>query len=485
MNMKYVQLSVKEIHTILETEFRVLAVKLRPYMAQTLKLEVAPWIRDYTVDMKDLYSDLTLEKVTHTPKGTTKRKLENYEEMFFSQKSQKQQNANKILLVSDPHYGKTSIAKKINWDWAKGIFTTFTVVFVVLLKLVRPGDTIENIIIEQTPALEAMGTSPRILRSILEKFGDKCLIILEGLDEHAHGSNEDVLRVIQGQKLLNCGIIVTSRPHCTSEIQGHFPMVVNIQGFTLSSAEQFAKTLLDDQEQVLAVLQFSSYPSKEYHPWYKCPILLSFLCLLVREDVINMNENDVTLGEIYTRLFRCLYKKFTLRKGIEFITVEFIHMLQRMGRIAFKTLIYGSTLERSNLIEELGGDAFNYGIIVGHENVELTVDGKISVTFLEKGMQDYLGALCFINMLDNGKSLEELLGHNQENPVITSNPLFLQFCLWLLKKSEGYFSFRDADYVGQQLQNFLHRTTAEARKSLGCPIVVSCSQLFIRGIVSG
>ena len=140
-----------------EVEFKALAEKIRPYTAQTMKLEVAPWIRDYVVDMKDLYTDLTLEEVIRTPKGTTKRKLENYEEMFFSQKSQKQQIGDKILLVSDPHYAKTSIAKKINWDWARGIFTTFTVVFIVLLKFVRPGDAIENIIIDQTPALDAMG----------------------------------------------------------------------------------------------------------------------------------------------------------------------------------------------------------------------------------------------------------------------------------------------------------------------------------------
>ena len=446
-------------------EFTALAEKLRPYTAQTIKLEVAPWIRDYTVDMEDLYTDLTLEKVTHTPKGTTKKKLENYEEMF-SQKSQKQQ---KILLVSDPHYGKTAIAKKINYDWAKGIFTTFTVVFLVLLKLVRSGDTLENAIIEQTPALEAMGTSPKRLKRILETFSDKCLIILEGLDEHALGSNEDVLKIIQGRKLLNCGVIVTSRPHSTKEIQGYFPMVVNIQGFTSSSAEQFAKTFLDDQEKVLAVLQFSSYPSKEYPRWYQCPILLSFLCILIREEDINLNKNTVTLGEIYTRLFRCLYKKFTLRKGIEFHTVEFIHTLQRMGKIAFKTLTSGSTPERRDLIEELGGDVFDYGIVVGHEDTELTVDGKISITFLEKGMKDFLGAFYFINMLDNGESLEELLGHNQENPVITSNPLFLQFCLWLLKKSEGYFSFRDADYVGQQLQNFFTEQLMKQEKVWDLP----------------
>ena len=445
-------------------EFRALAEQLQPYTAHTMKLEVAPWIRDYTVDMDYLYTDLKMEKVTRTPKGTTKRKLENYGDMFFSQKSQKQQFGNKILLVSDPHYGKTSIAKKINWDWARGIFTTFTVVFFVFLKLVRPGDTIENIIIEQTPALEAMGISPQRLKRILETFGDKCLIMLDGLDDHALGSNQDILKIVQGRKLLQCGIIATSRPHNTTEIQRYFSMIVNIQGFTRGLAEQFANKLLGDPEKVLAVMQFSPYSSEEYHPWHQCPILLSFLCILVRDDHTNLSK--IPLGEIYTRLLRCLYRKFTIRKGVEYQTAEFIRMLQGVGKIALKVLKFGNSMNRSDVIQELGGDAFNYGLLIGRPRSGIAADesGDISVTFLEKGMQDFLGAFFFTNMLDNGESLEELLGHNQENPVITSNPLFLQICLWLLKKSEGYFSFRNAENVSQQLQDFFAEQLVKQEK---------------------
>ena len=407
--------------------------------------------------MDRLYSELTLEKLNDTPQGITRSKLDNYKAMFKSQKSHKQRNANKILLVSNPGYGKTSIAKKINWDWAKGAFTAFTVIFIVLLKLVIPGDTIENVIIEQTPALEGMGVSSLRLKRILETFSDKCLIILDGLDEHALGSNGDIIKIIQGRKLPNCGIIATSRPHSTGEIQRHFQMVVNIQGFTRRSAEQFASKLLNDPERVEAILQFSPYPSEEYKPWYHCPILLSFLCLLVRDDDIDFNKNAIPLGEIYTRLLRCLYRKFTLRKRIEYQTMDSIRMLQRFGNIALKTLMSRDSMNRGDIIQELGGDAFNYGLIIGHKKIGMTVDesSDVSISFLEKGMQYYLGAFYFTRMLDNGESIEWLLGHSQENPVITSNPLFLQFSLWLLKKSESHFSFRNSDDVGQRLQDFI------------------------------
>ena len=449
-------------------EFRALAETLRPYTEQTMKMEVAPWIRHYVSNMENVYEELSLVKLGNTPSGPTQRKLDDYKAMFESQKSHERQHANKILLVSDPGYGKTSIAKKINWDWAKGVFTTFTMIFIVFLKFVRPGDAIENVIIQQTPALEGMGVSSLRLKRILETFANKCLIILDGVDEHALGSNNDVLAIIRGAKFHKCGIIATSRPHSSSEIKRYFPMVVNIQGFTRSSAHTFASKFLSDPERIEAVLQFSSYPSEEYKPWYQCPILLSFLCILVRDVDINLNENAIPLGEVYTRLLRCLYRKFTLRKGIEYQDMDFTRMLQTVGKIALKTLEFGNLMTRSEIIRELGGDAFNYGLLIGRESVELigadTCD--ISITFLEKGMQAFLGAFYFTCMLDNGESFEWLLGHSQENSVITSNPLFLQFCLWLLKKSERCFSFRNSDHVGQRLQDFITERLVKHEKVL-------------------
>ena len=115
-------------------EFQTLADTLRPYAEQAMKIEVAPWIRDYAIDMDHLYADLTLEEVVHGGKGATNRPLPNYEAIFTSQRLQRPANDNKILLKADPGYGKTSIAKKINWDWAKGIFTTFILIFIVPLK---------------------------------------------------------------------------------------------------------------------------------------------------------------------------------------------------------------------------------------------------------------------------------------------------------------------------------------------------------------
>ena len=450
-------------------EFRALAETLRPYTEQAMKIEVAPWIRDYRVEMDRFYADVSLSTVDDVPLAPRIITLHDSEAMFFSQKSHKGENANKILLVSDPGHGKTSIAKKISWDWAKGVFAAFTIIFIVLLKMVKSGDAIENVIIEQTPALEGMGVSPQKLRGMLETFSDKCLIILEGLDEHAFGSNDDVLKIIQGRKLLQCGLIATSRPHSTLDVECYFRTVVNIRGFTKFSTEKFARKLLNDPEKEKAVLEFSPYPSAGYDAWYQCPILLSFLCILVRDDDINLKEKAIPLGKIYAKLLRCLYKKFTLRKGIEYQTIKFIRTLQKVGKIAFQTWISGHSIERSSLIRDLGGDAFNYGLIIGHEYSLPDERGSIYLRFLERGIQDFLGAYYFIHKLNSGASVETLLGPHGKNPILITNPLFLHFCLWLLKKSERYFSFRKSEQVYQSLQRFTKNKLKSSKDQIRDP----------------
>ena len=226
-------------------------------------------------------------------------------------------NGKKILAQGEPGMGKTTLAKKMGWDWAKGIFTTFSIVFVVFLKLVQQNDVIENVIIQQTPVLEGLGVTKEKLERILDTFGDRCLLILDGLDEHALGKSGDILKIIKGQKYLNCNILMTSRPHTVREIQQHFSTIVRVDGFTINQAIKFAFKILPNKYKVIDILTFDPASDDTSSPsTYRCPILLSFLCLLVREGDIDLSSKGMKTGEIYTRMVRCLYKKIHNPKKI-------------------------------------------------------------------------------------------------------------------------------------------------------------------------
>ena len=439
---------IVSVFPVTEEEFLTLAEDLQPYTEEAMKIEVAPWIKEYVTDVDDLYSELTLEKLENKPFEYQRQTLDTYKELFTDQgPSEKRRKASskKKLFKGEPGMGKTTLVKKVAWDWAKGIFTAVCIVFFVFLKLVNPGDAIENVIIDQTPVLEGLDVTGAKIAKILKQFGSRCLLILDGLDEHAQGQNEDVIRIMKGQKYLFCNVVVTSRPHSTRDIQKYFQTVVSVEGFTYSEAEKFACRILSDRHKIDQVLRFNPGRGRDRSPVYNVPILLSFICLLVREDDIDLSKDTTDIGEIYTRMVRCLYRKFTVRKGIEYKVSDFVDLLKSLGKLALETLLSENPLlKRKEVIAEVGEEAFDYGLLIGHEDAFRFIPDEaadIFVSFPHRTILEFLGSLCFIWRLNEGESIEDILGADNETPIFLTNPLFLQFCLWFLQKSDEMFSF--------------------------------------------
>ena len=491
--------------TVTLEELQTIADQLRPYTAEAMKIEVASWIRDYVVDMNELYTELALEKIHNKPIGQDAEMLNHYFELFKKGKRvskgdlpeqnilplkrartdrsnykgdeepQEGNRGDKILMKGDPGMGKTTQCKKIGWDWAKGLFTYFLIVFFVFLKLVKPGEAIENAIIKQNPYMKGLKITEEKVRSILDTLGTRCLIILDGLDEHALGTNKEVLSFIRGEKYLKCNFLVTSRPHSTREIEKYFPTVARVEGFTRKKAEMFSSKILTDRAIIEAVLNYNPECVDEnkirtlhcygdcidfegFVPIYKCPILLSFLCLLAREDDIDFLNTKTHTGEIYTRMVRCLYKKYVIRKGISFDLDQFKEAMISIGKLALKTLLSGDPLlKREDVMREIGEDAFDYGLLIGHEDAYRFVRDEtadIFVTFPHRSIQEFLGALYFILMLDKGEEIRLVPGFDCDNPIFLTNTLFLQFCLWLLGDDQKYFTLENKQKIHQHMVHY-------------------------------
>ena len=489
-----------------------LAKKLRPWTEQAMKIEVAPWIRDYVVNMDELYTELTLEKAECKLDGEKCWLLQSYKEVFeipnldeaFTNtasegvkikfiKQSKQENetrchkafkcvlcctvkydheelgviekvegeiekveevkeGKKILFKGEPGMGKTTVGKKIGWDWEMGIFKTFQIVFFVFLKFVRPGYSIENTIIQQTPVLKGLGITQEKLTYFLEEFGHKCLLILDGFDECALGQNQDVVGIVRGEKLFKCNILLTSRPHTTREIAKYFQTVVKVTGFTQNQARKFAFKILNNQRLVADVLRFTPLTLTENDTkLYQCPILLSFLCLLVRENEINLSDKAISVGEIYTRMVRCLYRKFTIRRNINFDETKFVETMKRIGKIAFKALLSGNPLlKRSEVVKEVDEEVFDYGLLIGHEDAYRLIRDEtadIFITFPHRSIQEFLGALFFVLMLSSSTMITTLFEGNKSEPIFLTNPLFLDFCLWFLCDKNCYIPIDGKDVI--------------------------------------
>ena len=273
-----------------------------------MKIEPFPWLRDYLVDMDELYTELTLETIENKIFGSYYQKLENYKEIFVLDAR------NKVLFKADPGMGKTTLGKKIGYDWARGVFSMFSMIFFVFLKFVKPRASIEKVIIQQNPELEGLNVTQAKLRACFENFGNRCLIIFDGLDEHGLGQNEDVLKIIRNQKLLGCGIAVSSRPHSIREVQQYFPTIVQVDGFTKEEARKFVSKFLPNENEIEKIMAFKPSDSRESFPFHKCPILLSFLSMLVKEKGIDLSDTNILVGDLYLQMVQSMYKKFRNRK---------------------------------------------------------------------------------------------------------------------------------------------------------------------------
>ena len=131
-----------------------------------------------------------------------KLKIENYIHLF----NDNAEVPDKILAKGDPGMGKTTLSKKVAWDWAKNDFKKVSLVLFLMLKSVHPDEPLEKALLKQIPELVGLGITESKLESFIEHFGRQCLLICDGLDEHAIGSNKDVMKVFEHRKYLDCNV---------------------------------------------------------------------------------------------------------------------------------------------------------------------------------------------------------------------------------------------------------------------------------------
>ena len=70
------------MYVFLEADLDDLAEKLRHHTATTTRIEMAPWAKAYTVDIKDIYTELSLRKIENQPTGPECKRIEDYKELF-------------------------------------------------------------------------------------------------------------------------------------------------------------------------------------------------------------------------------------------------------------------------------------------------------------------------------------------------------------------------------------------------------------------
>ena len=176
------------------------------------------------------------------------------------------------------------------------------------------------------------------------------------------------------------------------------------------------------------------------------PHFALIFCLLVAEQETDLSNETISIGDIYTRLVKCLYKKYTIRKDINYDISDFLGVLKSVGKLALRILISNNPLlQRSEVLRIVGQFAFDYGLFAGHEDIGLLGDpaADLYVTYSHRSLEEFFGSFGFIQALCED---EDILGSNCEEPIFMMNPLVWSFCLWFLSSPVFEFPHRDECY---------------------------------------
>ena len=183
----------------------------------------------------------------------------------------------------------------------------------------------------------------------------------------------------------------------------------------------------------IKVLVPPAFSTSEYYN----PMLVMFLCILDDNKCLDFSDssNDkkdaVSLCDLCLRLVMFLSKKSA---------DAICESVRSFGRIVLESLQYG------RLVSYQVNDPLLQKVL--HHNQ------CGSVTFVHSSLQFFLGALYFLLKIDDGNNIDMMLGQNCT--ILMMNPLFLYFCLSLLKNQTDHILL-NREKVDRALRSFMAR----------------------------
>ena len=314
----------------------------------------------------------------------------------------------KILLKGPLGSGKTRVARKVQRNWVKDCFATFSVVFFILVKLINPGEAIENVIVKQYGLVKE---DKKKILDLLQNHKRKCCIIFDGVNT-INEFKGCVLHFIQDHRLSECDILVTSDIFETGGIDYHFGTVCETQVLTVDDAKTLVSDIVKDEDKVTKVMNFKmAGPSIGHLSGKYNPIVLSLLAGLVQNNEIDGNGREITLGNLYSKLVKFVCKKCSGDYLIDILTMT--------GKLSLDVLQGKRVLrETDDDVKTLDSVVFDSGILVRHNNS--------FVTSCHRSLGIFFAAVYFVLLLKEGFEIGT-------DPLLLTDHLLLYFCLSLLE----------------------------------------------------
>ena len=379
------------------------------YNSTMSQVMITPWNPDDTMDIDEVYVELSFLRDDRKLAGTEKEKLEDYTEIFEGRGHHL--IPKRILVYGRPGIGKSIFAKKLAVDWSRGekqILKKFDVSLLIKLRNVCNTQDVTSML-QEAELLSV--DDPKVFNKLYEYILEnqqKVLLVLDGYDEYSCEKSSPVNEIWKGVRLPDCTVLVTTRPTKEEELRAPSHAQFEMNGFdSKEQIEKFALKFLHHQD---AVGKFTEFLT-ERHLWDMAtiPLLLLMLCLAWKDK-----ENPEILtsrADLYKSFFDTLFDHVTAKNPEQTFTSvdEYKEDLSKLGKLAFDALMEDCLYFKLSKLPEDIRALIEKFMSVGFfqiSNLSSSRRPEQGVFFLHKTIQEFLSAWFIVQELTSAKEGE-------------------------------------------------------------------------------